>query len=264
LSYVGLAWQFNLALLMVPAVLLAWLALRADFPVTERVANGLSYSHMLQALVRSPGFLVWLLCMMGTVTTELAPGQWVDLALTNVVGMPGIWVLVYVSALMFVMRHFAGPIVSRISSVGLLGFSCAAAACGLYFLAVADSPAAAFAAATVWGIGVCYLYPTMLGSVAERYPDGGAWFLGLMGFAGGMATQFLLPVMGGVFDTAKLEAAGGLERLQTLSGEGLAEVMRVASIESFQVVAVIPLALIPVFAVIGVSDMLRSRRRAAA
>jgi hypothetical protein len=79
-----------------------------------------------------------------------------------------------------------------------------------------------------------------------------------------MATQFLLPVMGGVFDTAKLEAAGGLERLQTLSGEGLAEVMRVASIESFQVVAVIPLALIPVFAVIGVSDMLRSRRRAAA
>jgi len=264
LSYVGLAWQFNLALLMVPAVLLAWLALRADFPVTERVANGLSYSHMLQALVRSPGFLVWLVCMMGTVTTELAPGQWVDLALTNVVGMPGIWVLVYVSALMFVMRHFAGPIVLRISSVGLLGFSCAAAACGLYFLAVADSPAAAFAAATVWGIGVCYLYPTMLGSVAERYPDGGAWFLGLMGFAGGMATQFLLPVMGGVFDTAKLEAAGGLERLQTLSGEGLAEVMRVASIESFQVVAVIPLALIPVFAVIGVSDMLRSRRRAAA
>ena len=82
-----------------------------------------------------------------TVTAELAPGQWVDLALTNVVGMPGIWVLIYVSALMFVMRHFAGPIVDRISSVGLLTVSCIAAAVGLYTLSAAGSPVAAFVAA---------------------------------------------------------------------------------------------------------------------
>ena len=43
-----------------------------------------------------------------TASAELAPGSWVDVALTQTVGMPGILVLVYVSAIMFVMRHFAG------------------------------------------------------------------------------------------------------------------------------------------------------------
>ena len=106
LAYLQLPWQTNLLILALPAVLLGVLVLRAEFPVTERVAQGFTYADMFGELVRSPGFFVWLVCMMGTVTTELAPGQWVDLALSNVVGMPGIWVLIYVSALMFVMRHF--------------------------------------------------------------------------------------------------------------------------------------------------------------
>ena len=53
-----------------------------------------------------------------TAATELAPGQWVDLALSRTVHMPGILLLVYVSALMFLMRHFAGPLVHRLSSIG--------------------------------------------------------------------------------------------------------------------------------------------------
>ena len=114
-----------------------------------------------------------------------------------------------------------------------------------------------FAAATIWGIGVCYLYPTMLGSVSERYPQGGAFFLGIMGFAGGMATQYILPVMGQIYVEAKLNAAGGLEAFRQLEGTALAEVIRVASIESFQFVAVIPLLLIPVFSIIWVLDRKR-------
>ncbi len=258
LAYLAVPWQANLLVLALPGVLLAVLVLRADFPVTERVASGVSYGEMFGELARSPGFFIWLICMMGTVTAELAPGQWVDLALTNVVGMPGIWVLIYVSALMFVMRHFAGPIVERISSVGLLTVSCIAAAIGLYALSAAGSPVAAFVAATIWGIGVCYLYPTMLGSVSERYPAGGALFLGMMGFAGGLATQFVLPVMGEVFDAAKLEAAGGLAAFEALQGAELAAVIRHASIESFRVVAIIPVLLVPVFAVLWWFD----RRRA--
>ncbi len=260
LEQLGFSWQVNLALLIVPAAVLVWLTLKADFPVTERVSIGVGYGDMFAELTKSPGFFIWVLCMMGTVTAELAPGQWVDITLSNIVGMPGILVLVYVSALMFVMRHFAGPIVARISTPGLLTVSCVFAALGLYALAVADSPALAFAAATIWGIGVCYLYPSMLGSVAERYPAGGALFLGIMGFAGGMATQFVLPVMGQVFDDAKLEAAGGLDAFSALEGEALATVIRAASIESFQVISVIPLVLVPVFIVIWLVD--RSRQAA--
>jgi MFS family permease len=253
----SLPWEMNLLILIVPAVILGVLVKGSVFPVTERVAAGVSYREMFAEIRHSPGFLVWFVCMMLTATSELAPGQWVDLALSNVVGMQGIILLVYVSGLMFVMRHFAGPIASRISPVGLLWLSSLFAALGLYALSIADSPALAFLAATVWGVGVCYMYPTMLASASERYPRGGAFFLGLMGFAGGLAVQFVLPWIGGIFDRAKLEAAGGVDRLAGLSGAELAEVMRVASVESFQAVAWIPLFLLPIFGFIWWRDRQR-------
>ena len=254
LGMLSLPWQLNLLILIVPAVVLFVLVLGTVFPVTERVAAGVGYGEMFREITRSPGFLIWFFAMMLTATSELAPGQWVDLALTNVVGMQGIILLIYVSGLMFVMRHFAGPLSSRISPVGLLWFSSLFAAIGLYALSLADSPLLAFAAATIWGVGVCYMYPTMLASVSERYPRGGAFFLGLMGFAGGLATQFVLPWMGAIFDSAKLEAAGGVEKLAAMTGAELAEVMQLASIESFQAVAVIPVILIPIFGLVWWRD----------
>ena len=247
---VQIPWQANLLVLMIPALVLVVMVRRAEFPVTERVAMGLSYQQMFQQLYQSPGFWIWFICMMGTVTAELAPGQWVNVTLTNVVGMSGLWVLIYTNVLIFIGRHFAGSLVKRLSTPGLLTLGCVFAAPGLYFLGIASSPLAAFAAATLWALGICYFYPTMIGAVAERYPAGGALMIGLMGFAGGLATQFLLPVMGRVFDEAKIAAAGGVAEFSALQGDALAEVVRMASTQSFQVVAVIPLLLIPVFAVL--------------
>jgi MFS family permease len=247
-------WQLNVLILLLPALLMAWLVWRSEFPVTERVATGVTYSEMLAELVKRPLFWVFWLCMYLTAASELAPGQWVNISLSNVVGMQGIILLVYVSALMFVMRHFAGPIVERISSTGLMFVGCLATGAGLYALSLADSPITAFAAATLWGVGVCYLWPTMLAMVSERFPRGGALAMGLMGFAGGMAIQFVLPRMGAIFDTAKAEAAGGVDQLAGLSPEAMAEVLRYASVESFQSVAVIPLMLLPVFGAIWLYD----------
>jgi MFS family permease len=197
-----------------------------------------------------------------TAAAELAPGQWVNISLSNIVGMQGIVLLVYVSALMFVMRHFAGPIVARISSMGLMFVSCLAAGIGLYLLSLADSPLLAFAAATIWGIGVCYMWPTMLAIVSERFPRGGAVAMGLMGFAGGMSIQFVLPKMGAIFDTAKAEAAGGAEQLATLSPQAMEEVLRYASVESFQSVAIVPLLLLPVFGAVWLYDRSKGGHRA--
>jgi MFS family permease len=254
-------WQLNLLLLALPGALLVWLVASTAFPVTERVAAGVSHADMYREVLRSPSCFIWFGCMMLTATAELAPGQWVEIALTNTAGMPGILVLVYVSALMFVMRHFAGRIVEHIPPVGLLWFSSLVAAIGLYLLAAADSPALVFAAATVWGVGVCYLYPTMVASAAERYPRGGAFVMGIMGFAAGMANQIFLPIMGGIFDSARIEAAGGVERLEGLEGPALAGVLRAASVASFEAVAVIPLILLPIFGAIWWND--RRTRRAA-
>ena len=254
ISSQGLPWQLNVFVLMIPAVVMAWMVVTSVFPVTERVAAGVTYKGMMQELVKKPLFWVFWLCMFLTASAELAPGQWVNLSLSNVVGMQGILLLVYVSALMFVMRHFAGPIVERISSVGLMFVSCIAAAAGLYLLSLATSPLTAFAAATVWAVGVCYLWPTMLAITAERFPHGGALALGLMGFAGGLAMQYVLPRMGAIFDEAKVEAAGSVEALAGLSGPALDEVIRYASVESFQSVAIVPVLLLPVFGLIWYFD----------
>ncbi len=253
----GLPWELNMLVLMLPAVALAWMVASSTFPVTERVAAGVSYGGMFGELLRRPLFWVFWVCMFLTAAAELAPGQWVNISLSNIVGMQGILLLVYVSALMFVMRHFAGPIVARISSVGLMFVSCLFAGIGLYLLSLANTPVLAFAAATVWGIGVCYLWPTMLAIVAERFPRGGAMAMGLMGFAGGMSIQFVLPRMGAIFDAAKAQAAGGAEQLAGLSPEAMQEVIRYASVESFQSVAIVPLLLLPVFGVIWLADRRR-------
>ncbi len=258
ISALGLAWQFNVFILMVPALVMAVLVWGAQFPVTERVATGVSYGEMLQELIKRPLFWVFWGCMFLTATTELAPGQWVNISLSNIVGMQGILLLVYVSALMFVGRHFAGPIVKRISSVGLLFVGCLAAGIGLYLLSLATSPVTAFAAATIWGAGICFVWPTMLAIASERFPRGGALAMGLMGFAGGMAIQFVLPIMGGIFDTAKAEAAGGADKLATLSPEAMAEVVRYASVESFQSVAIAPIILLPIFGAIWWYDRSRA------
>ena len=254
ISGFGLSWKLNMLVLMVPAVALVWLVASSAFPVTERVAAGVSYGDMFMELLRRPMFWVFWGCMYLTAAAELAPGQWVNISLSNIVGMQGILLLVYVSALMFVGRHFAGPIVAQISSVGLMFVSCLAAGIGLYLLSMASSPLLAFAAATVWGLGVCWMWPTMLAIVAERYPRGGAMAMGLMGFAGGMSIQFVLPMMGSIFDSAKAQAAGGADKLATLAPDALQEAIRYASVESFQSVAIVPLLLLPVFGAIWLFD----------
>ncbi len=254
ITAIGLPWELNMFVLMAPAIVLAWMVATSIFPVTERVAAGVSYGEMFGELLKRPLFWVFWACMFLTAASELAPGQWVNIALSNIVGMQGILLLVYVSALMFVMRHFAGPIVERISSVGLMFVSCVCAGIGLYLLSLATSPVLAFAAATVWGVGVCYMWPTMLAIASERFPRGGAMAMGLMGFAGGMAIQFVLPKMGAIFDTAKAEAAGGVDKLATLAPAEMDEVIRYASVESFQSVAIIPLLLLPVFGLIWIYD----------
>src|SRR3546814_10178004 len=106
---------------------------------------------------------------------------------------------------MFVFRHVAGGLANKISNAGLRWGSSRLAAIGLFMLSQAQSPAAAILASTVWGLGVCVMWPTMLASVAERYPRGGSWAMGLVGSAGALASFFVLPPLGGMFDRAKIE-----------------------------------------------------------
>ena len=202
----------------------------------------------------NPMFLVLFCSMFLTAASELAPGQWVDLALTRTVHMQGILLLVYVSGIMFVARHFAGPLAHKLSAIGLLWVSCLLASLGLVSLSVANSPVTGVLAATVWGCGVCFMWPTMLATASERFPRGGALLMGLMGTAGTLSIQFVLPAMGHIFDSKKLEVAGGDAAFKALSGDKLDRVLGIASQASFRAVAVLPAILLIVFGAIWFYD----------
>src|SRR6202040_222904 len=154
LSQAQVGWQTKLGLILIPASAVVILCLGVMFPPTERAASGVSMGDMFRELL-NPLFIVLFASMFLTAASELAPGQWVDFALSRTVHMPGILLLVYVSALMFVMRHFAGPLVHKLSSIGLLWCSCLMASLGLLLLSIANSPVTGLLAATVWGTGVC-------------------------------------------------------------------------------------------------------------
>jgi hypothetical protein len=262
LSSVGFTWQTKLAMVIVPAVVVIALSIGIKFPPTERAAAGVSMGDMFREL-SNPLFIVLFGSMFLTAATELAPGQWVDFALSRTVHMPGILLLVYVSALMFVMRHFAGPLVHKLSPVGLLWFSALLGSLGLLALSVANSPVTGLLAATVWGTGVCYMWPTMLAAASERFPRGGALLMGLMGTAGTLSVQFVLPIMGTIYDRKKIDVAGGEAAFNALQpGPELDRVLSVAAQTSFRAVAVLPAVLLIVFGGIWLYDRSRGGYRA--
>lgn len=256
INSMGLNWQVALSLIFIPAFTFLILNIGVKFPKTESSELDVSFGDMIKEIFRRPSFFIWFGAMFLTASSELAPGQWVDLALTHTVGMRGILLLVYVSGIMFVARHFAGPIAHKISPVGLLWLSALLTSLGLYMLSIADSPITGFIAATIWGAGVCFMWPTMLASAAERYPRGGAWTIGLIGSAGAMSTYIVLPILGAAYDRAKLEAAGGADAFAALT-EGSPEQVNTlvfAAEKSFQTVALLPIALLFIFGFIWYND----------
>ena len=256
-----LGWQALIALIPVPGVVFGLWALTQHFPKTESTNMGVPFREMLAEPFKRPSFWIFPAIMFLTASTELAPGSWVDIALTQTAHMPGILVLVYVSAIMFVMRHFAGALEHRLSDMGLLWLCTIPAAIGLYLLSIASSPFTAMVAATLWAFGVCFMWPTMLAAAARRYPRGGPWSIGVIGFAGAMAIYFVLPEIGKIYDRAKLEAAGGAENFAALQpGAELQRVLAYAAEQSFQVIAIIPAVLFFIFGVVRLVERRRSAR----
>jgi len=257
MSAAGLGWQAKLFIVILPALAVIALSVGVRFPPTERAAAGVSTGEMFRELL-NPLFLVLFCSMFLTAASELAPGQWVDFALSRTVHMPGILLLVYVSALMFVMRHFAGPLVHKLSPIGLLWMSSLMGSLGLVAVAAANSPMTGLLAATVWGTGVCYMWPTMLATASERFPRGGALLMGLMGTAGTLSIRFVLPVMGSIYDAKKIEVAGGEAAFGALpAGPELERVLGIAAQTSFRAVAILPAVLLIVFGAIWLNDRRR-------
>jgi MFS family permease len=135
-----------------------------------------------------------LLVMFLLATTELGTDGWIQDIMRSVLADPnkGTLFLVYTASIMFVLRFFAGPIVHRISPLGLLAACAAIAAGGLYWLGNAGSSVGMlFLAATFYGVGKTFFWPTTLGVVSELYPKGGALLLNAIAGVGMIAVGTL-------------------------------------------------------------------------
>lgn len=195
-----LGWQLKLILIIAPAVIYGVLMIGQQFPKTERVEAGIPARDMFAEALR-PMFLLLFVCMWLTACTEMGPDQWVGTLITNLTGMRGILILVYTAGIMFLLRFFVGGRLAHwLSPMGLLTVSAVFSAIGLYSLGAVKSPAQAFLAATIFGAGKTFFWPTMLGVTSERFPRGGALLLAIMGGSGNLAIAFILPMMGGWYD----------------------------------------------------------------
>lgn len=195
------SWQIRLALILVPAIGYIILMLRERFPVTENAQSGVSTGEMFRATFTSPLFLLMLGLMFITASIELGPNRWIPAVLESG-GIPGILVLVWISGLMaFLRMNASGPLLQRFSPTAILFGSVVLAAVGLYMLSFATTAVSAFVAGTVFALGVCFIWPTMLGFVNERIPRSGALGLALMGGAGmGIVGIVTSPVLGKIAD----------------------------------------------------------------
>ena len=148
-------------------------------------ATGFRFGHILLA------FLLIIQALVGYV--ELGTDSWISKITGTIMANPayGLLLFVYTSGLMFLLRFFAGPIVERISPLGLLAVSALFGATGLTLLGSAEGAVMCIIAATVYGIGKTFLWPTMLAVVSEQFPKGGAITIGAAGAAGMLSAGLL-------------------------------------------------------------------------
>lgn len=205
LNKIGLGWQIQVGLMLIPTVIYGYLFSKLDFPVTERVASGVSTAGMYKALL-NPLFIFMFICMFGTAITELFTGQWIDVLLKNVTDN-AILILTLDTGVMVIGRAFAKPVLKLFPPQVLLLISTILASLGIYMLSTVTGPAI-YAAAIIFGMGVCYFWPTMLGFVNQNLPKTGAIGLNLMGGAGMFAVSIYTIFMGSYYDNIVKEANG--------------------------------------------------------
>ncbi|MFO0911071.1 MAG: MFS transporter [Isosphaeraceae bacterium] len=271
-----LGWQIKIGLIFIPTIVYGVMFFSAEFPVTERVASGISTADMISEAFR-PMFLLWAFCMLLTASTELAPQGMQSLVLEKTANMNGTIILIYTSTMMFILRHFAGPIAHKLSPVGMLTGSAILSAVGLFLLSFAYDRVSAIGAATIFGLGITYFWPTMLGVTAERFPRGGAFLLGIMGCVGNLAIGVVSPWMGGINDSitlknipAELQNRVVVERtvkddlvkqLPAAEQKIVADAQSEGAKWSFRYVSALPLALVFIFGAIALSDRARGGYR---
>lgn len=186
------SWEIQIATYGVPVLIYGILMAGQKFPKSEASSAGVTIGTMLREVL-APVLMMLLVLHALVGYVELGTDSWI----ANITGsimkssQQGLLLFIWTSGLMFILRFFAGPIVHRISPLGLLFVSGILGALGLTLLGSSETVTMCVIAATVYGFGKTFLWPTMLGVVSERFPRGGAVTLGLVGGVGMLSAGLL-------------------------------------------------------------------------
>lgn len=235
----GLNWQWQIAVILIPTAIYGWLLLKSTFPVFDHERNS-TMSNIKNLF--NPMYLLLILCISLTATTELGTQQWIERILGASGASPMI-ILALITGLMAVGRYYAGPLVHRLSPVGILFCSAIVATAGIYMMSVVSGPLI-YLAAILFAVGVTYFWPTMLGCVVEYTPKTGALGLSLAGGVGMFSVSMWNPVIGRWIDQATetaQKANVAPEQVELIAGQSV-----LANLAMF------PMVLIVIFAVLFV------------
>ena len=187
-------WQVRWGIIFAPMLLYGLMMVGRPFPKSEAHVSGISLGTTILTLFAPILlFLFAIHAMVGYV--ELGTDSWIQNITNTVLNNKTLALVAFIwtNVLMFTLRFFAGPIVHKISPVGLLFGSAVLGTAGLVMLGLpmTDTAVLWLVAVTIYGIGKTFYWPTMLGVISERYPRGGALALGMSGGLGMISAGFL-------------------------------------------------------------------------
>lgn len=231
------SWQVLIGLMLIPTAIYGVLMIGQEFPKAVNLSNDTGQNF---ANIFTPLFIVMAVLMTVTATTEFGATQWVERILGNAGANPMV-LLAMTAGIMASGRYFAGPLIHKLNTTGVLLGSAVLACAGLFMLSMVTGPLV-YVATAVFALGICYFWPNMLGFTAENLPKTGALGLSLIGGAGMLGAGIWNPIIGGWIDSGRQEAlAAGLDGPAAELATGQAALGNIA---------LFPLGLIVAFAVL--------------
>lgn len=218
------SWQTQMWILMIPTVIYAVLFFGKTFP-KPMVEGVTSLKNNFKAMF-SPIFIFLFVCMSLTAISEFGPNQWVVFILGSS-GADPMLIMALTFGVMALGRYFAGPVVERLGQTGVLLFGAILTAIGIYMFSTVTGPMA-YLAAFIFGIGICYFWPVMIGATAQRVPLSGAIGMSVIGGVGMFANSIFNPITGRWIDSAReSNVAAGLsgDALELATGQDTLEKM---------------------------------------
>ena len=203
MTKMGLTWQAQMWVTMVPTIIYAVLFFGKTFPKSQiEEANSLANNFKAMG---NPVFIFLFIAMALTAISEFGPNQWVSIILVAS-GAEPLLILALTFGIAAVGRWFAGPVVAKLGQTGVLLGGAILTAIGIYMFSKITGPMT-YVAAIIYALGICYFWPVMIGSVAHRVPKSSALGMSIVGGVGMFSTAIFQPIIGGWIDAARAKNA---------------------------------------------------------